>query len=254
MISENSNEGRIEALFVVPLVIQPRFVRIIIIIEKLWNVCQRRFILSNSWRRWNGEEVSCARRYCATLMPPMMQYAWWWLFDSRRWRCMHVLAHKGLGADATSINRIVVRLLFVSNDSSLRLETSNKTQLQFWWLYLFHIYNEFITDEATISIRPLIRCNPIVFVYFNLTMLRARDSTKFYFQRCDHHSKCKTIKSYVTMVYDQIFRVYTKFLRLQEFRKWKLKEISSYDKKYIYIFFSLLLTNVTSRNFCGHCL
>lgn len=165
-----------------------------------------------------------------------MQYAWWWLFDSRRWRCMHVLAHKGLGADATSINRIVVRLLFVSNDSSLRLETSNKTQLQFWWLYLFHIYNEFITDEATISIRPLIRCNPIVFVYFNLTMLRARDSTKFYFQRCDHHSKCKTIKSYVTMVYDQIFRVYTKFLRLQEFRKWKLKEISSYDKKNIYIF------------------
>lgn len=46
---------------------------------------------------------------------------------------MHVLAQKekGLGADATSINRIVVRLLFVSNDSSLRLETSNKTQLQF---------------------------------------------------------------------------------------------------------------------------
>lgn len=41
------------------------------------------------------------------------------------------------------------------------------------------------------------------------------------------------------MVYDQIFRVYTKFLRLQEFRKWKLKEISSYDKKYIYIYFLL---------------
>lgn len=82
--------------------------------------------------------------------------------------------------DFASINRIVVRLLFVSNDSSQRLETSNKTQLQFWWLYLFHIYNEFITDEATISIPPLIRCNPIVFVYFNLTMLRARDfATRF---------------------------------------------------------------------------
>ena len=69
---------------------------------------------------------------------------------------------------------------------------------------------------------------------------------KFYFRRCDHHSRCKTYH-----ILRHVYKVSPDYACLQEFRNWEKFLLKT---KNIYILVSLLVTNVTSRNFCGHCL